>query len=407
MTTSIGSFFHKSGIRTKELNETAEKNNLDLVRFPEHFEVRWTQFSLQSVISVIKSWNALVIYFQKSKEVEAKGYLSFLTDKNNLYLLTFLADVLEIFSRFQKNLQRDTITLIDMIKYVKSTTQQLQALLQKPLIGGWVEALDGEMKISPKNNNCNSNCQDNADDSDNNIYELKGVILNVGNRRLKTHNKYVSVQRDTNAVQNEIIQSLDNFLKIRFDQDEENMIESFEKFSKFQATADLKTIHKFVASDLDLSTLNIEFEEIINIGLAEKMENFSIVEKIKNLIKLDNYQHVTKTLARIAAAKPHSADVERLISCNNILKDSHRCSLDVETENLYLYVYFNMPDLESWDPRPAVVKWIETKERRNKKTEKAQEQRWFKGIFQQNVTQEKKKENDGMTKKSVPKKKCF
>ena len=76
------------------------------------------------------------------------------------------------------------------------------------------------------------------------------------------------------------------------------------------------------------------------------MKNLSITEKIKRLILLDNYILITEVLARIAAAYPSSTDVERLISVNNILKSDHRTLLDVETENLYLYVYFNMPSLE-------------------------------------------------------------
>jgi len=38
-------------------------------------------------------------------------------------------------------------------------------------------------------------------------------------------------------------------------------------------------------------------------------------------------------MARILAAKPHSADVERCISANNLLKTSLRASLDISTEN--------------------------------------------------------------------------
>ena len=81
-----------------------------------------------------------------------------------------------------------------------------------------------------------------------------------------------------------------------------------------------------------------------------------------------------------------------------------RCSLDVETENLYLYVYFNMPVLSQWDPRPAIVKQIETKNRRNKTTDKAQDQSWFNGIFHKNETQNEKKENENIDKKEVLKK---
>jgi len=72
--------------------------------------------------------------------------------------------------------------------------------------------------------------------------------------------------------------------------------------------------------------------------------------------------------------KPHSADVERLISTSNILKSSDRQSLIVETENEYLFVHFNMPPLTLWDLRPATFLWINSSNRRLKETSKAREQ---------------------------------
>lgn len=80
---SIASYFHKSGIRTKELKKIAKEKNWNLVRFPEFFEVRWTEFSYQLVISILKSWKVLVNYFQNCTEADAKGYLKFLVDKDN------------------------------------------------------------------------------------------------------------------------------------------------------------------------------------------------------------------------------------------------------------------------------------------------------------------------------------
>jgi hypothetical protein len=84
-------------------------------------------------------------------------------------------------------------------------------------------------------------------------------------------------------------------------------------------------------------------------------------------------------------AKPHSADVERLISTSNILKSSDRQSLIVETENEYLFVHFNMPPLTLWDPRPATLLWINSSNRRLRETSKAREQGWFKGIIDQSL----------------------
>lgn len=53
---------------------------------------------------------------QDSKEKEAKGFLLFLTNLNNLHMLSFLADTLLVFSRYQQKLQSDFITILDLTK---------------------------------------------------------------------------------------------------------------------------------------------------------------------------------------------------------------------------------------------------------------------------------------------------
>lgn len=47
-------------------------------------------------------------------------------------------------------------------------------------------------------------------------------------------------------------------------------------------------------------------------------------------------------MARVLAAKPHSADAERLISDNNTLKTCLRNSLNIETKNLCLFIHVNV-----------------------------------------------------------------
>ena len=60
-----------------------------------------------------------------------------------------------------------------------------------------------------------------------------------------------------------------------------------------------------------------------------------------------------------------------------------RNRIDIKTQNLYLYVHFNMETLEEWDPRPSIIRWLNQKEHRKKTVEKAKTQRWFKGVFKE------------------------
>jgi len=71
--------------------------------------------------------------------------------------------------------------------------------------------------------------------------------------------------------------------------------------------------------------------------------------------------------------------MSRLISKNNLLKTSWRSSMVLQTENLYMFISENMPPLEKWEPRFAVLLWLNDKNRRERETT-AKQQAWFKGI---------------------------
>ena len=94
-----------------------------------------------------------------------------------------------------------------------------------------------------------------------------------------------------------------------------------------------------------------------------------------------NFSTVINVLARLLAAKPHSADVERLISASNNLKSSDRSSMNNETTNLYLYIRYNMPVLTEWDPKAAVMHWLNEKIRRKRDRKRAKHQPYFNGVF--------------------------
>lgn len=103
-----------------------------------------------------------------------------------------------------------------------------------------------------------------------------------------------------------------------------------------------------------------------------------------------SFKEVLIVLARIAAATPHSADVERSISANNLIKTPGRSCFNIASENKWLFIHFNLPPLSNWDPRKAVVEWLKQKERRELSStiaaseygeRKTTSQSFFKGIF--------------------------
>ena len=55
--------------------------------------------------------------------------------------MTFVADVLAVFKRYQKLIQDDGITILDVESRTRTVRAQIQSLLNKNLAGGWEEAL--------------------------------------------------------------------------------------------------------------------------------------------------------------------------------------------------------------------------------------------------------------------------
>jgi len=361
--TGLSTFFHTSALRSRELENIAKVNDCKLLRIPKFFQVRWTEFSFSLVNSVLVSWHALVLFFQTSKEKESKGFLKFLTNIDNLRLLCFLADTLLIFSRYQQKIQSDFITILDLTKETEFVVKRLRTLCTNNLLGGWVNSLESQLKEN----------------------KLKGIQLtgaDTPKKRRTQHHLFVTDSRNVTSVCNELVESLANFLLDRIDINDE-LVQVLKPFiSLGSLTQDqLKKVHKLIGRDLDLSNFVLEYEEIQEVSNIENLRKMSMASFVQHLSKSGSFNTILTIFSRVLAAKPHSADVERLISTSNILKSADRQNLLVESENEYLFVHFNMPPLSLWDPRDAVLSWTNETSRRVKETPKAREQSWFKGVF--------------------------
>jgi len=108
----------------------------------------------------------------------------------------------------------------------------------------------------------------------------------------------------------------------------------------------------------------------------------------------NSYPNVLCILSRILDAKPHSADVERCISANNLLKTSLRASLKLDTENSYLFIHHNLPPTATRDPRLAVLKWFNMTTHKEKTHEKAKYQPYFQHVFSEDHQQKSVSDDD-------------
>lgn len=394
---SISTYFHQSGLRTSELKTIAKDSALSLLSLPKMFEVRWSEFTFYLLNSMLTSWNALVLYFQRNvADKECNGFLKFLTKVDNIKLIAFLADILFIYMRFQKNLQADNLTLITMHSNVKSLLNSIARLQEgndNMLPGGWEDAFCKALQIRSAVVDCETTCDKNKNFDDSVVgdatvrYYLKDIELWVPPpSRRKEHHRFVSDRRELAAIKNEIMCSLQEYLQKRFEIDED-ILSILEPFVALNSSADISEIHSRIAPDTDLASLFLQYQELCEVHSLKLLSLPALVAHIATSSTQNNYCDILKVLARILAATPHSADVERCISANNLLKTSLRSTMNLTTENKYLYVHFNMPDLTDWIPRKAVLKWLKKKERRRNEVtsqlgkSKAVQQKYFKGVF--------------------------
>lgn len=196
---SISTYFHFSALRSAELKTIACDNELKLLNIPKIFDIRWSQFTFKLVRSVVVSWKALIIYFQKHQdEASCVGYLNYLTKLDNLKLFASLADVLFAYHRFQKKLQPDRPTLIEMRSHITNIVKALDSIEAAQLAGGFESRLAIKLKTGLNGEIC-----------------FKSVKLQLeGTSRTRQRNRAFVIVRKN------VLDTLRKFLAERFQIDE-------------------------------------------------------------------------------------------------------------------------------------------------------------------------------------------
>lgn len=99
----VASYFNRSAKKFKNLQEWAKRKNLKVRKLPPTFEIRWSEFSFDLLQALLVSWTAITTFLQeaasKDKDKTAQSLLHHLTKYETLLGLSFLHDLLFIFSR--------------------------------------------------------------------------------------------------------------------------------------------------------------------------------------------------------------------------------------------------------------------------------------------------------------------
>ena len=197
-----------------------------------------------------------------------------------------------MYKRLHQAFQDDDILIFDISRKKQSVLKRLEEMSHNPLTGGWEETFLSELDEGNK---------------------FKGFALTEKERR-GTYNRYVSDRRSFDAIRNDVIPPLIYFLDNRLDDDSLASAAALSpprQLSSSPTNEQLRACHKAICPDVPLVDFVSEYKEASEM---KHLQSLCTKPLLSCLAAEKHYPMLTIAIARLVAAKPHSADVERLIS---------------------------------------------------------------------------------------------
>lgn len=280
---SVSTHFHQSSLRTKELEKVAKELNIELMRFPAYFEVRWAEFVHRLLQVVIHNWPALIHYWKQQQETshdrESPGFLKIWTSVETLHLLHFLVDILSSLSRLQQGFQRDDVTIFEVTSQLDLFKKRIEDLQTSQILGGMEERFT-----------------ENREEESDGTIKFQQIPVFHKQKRGKQHHLYVSTDRDVFAIRNEVVLSLRDFVDVRFEVDEWSV---FRILNTFEGTdEEIRQLHSHIASDVDsLMAFSESFREC---GACSKVKAARTLRDKVHLIRhVSSWKPVAIALTRV------------------------------------------------------------------------------------------------------------
>lgn len=284
---SISTYFHQSGVKTKELKLIAEKENIKFIKLPKYYDVRWTEFTYSLLVGILKNWRVLVKYFifkchNDVKDSKVNGFYKILTDINILKLMCFLTDLGYLYTRFQKQIQSDDLLIFGIATRRDGFKKNIEQLRNSPLIGGWEYMLNKEIltEYEPKTNNT--------------VIKLKTIELydKLSLKRKKcTTNMYVTEDRSFSSVRNDSIEHVVTYLDQRLDVTKWNDLKPLACFSESITDEELKMCHNRICPDFELIDFVTSYKEACCISQIKDKRISKDLLKTLELQRLETINH--------------------------------------------------------------------------------------------------------------------
>lgn len=291
---SLSTYFHNSGDRTQKLRNVALNNNIPQpLRYPAYFPIRWTQFVFELFNATLRNWRVSMQYFLNENESGlSQRWLLY----DRIHLLTFMTDVLCLLKTFQKTFQRDDISILHVQKKKENLFERLQQCIDETLTDGWEQMFLS--KIETK---------------DDGVYFFGHNLLRNSNRTSRLARcTFTIVERK--LIINTLIQLMNT--RLDFDIELQRKLEPLGSMKTSVCYQELQSCYELIVPDLNENAFHTDYASAFNL-----LKDYDIEDPLQILQKLEllapgKFEVLKTALARVAAAKPHSADVERLISKN-------------------------------------------------------------------------------------------
>ena len=111
-------------------------NDLKVCRLPKRFEVRWAEFTLSLLNADMSCWRALLSFCESGTTKDdhhVKGVGKMFSNKTNVLLMCCRADWLFLLQDFEKRLQSDSLTLLDVKPETNRFIEKVRGLKPNPL----------------------------------------------------------------------------------------------------------------------------------------------------------------------------------------------------------------------------------------------------------------------------------
>lgn len=186
----------------------------------------------------------------------------------------------------------------------------------------------------------------------------------------KLHNTLVTTRRCRAAVRQEIITSAKNFLNIRMNDEQDEIVIHIRAFLDARTDTDMIACSRETVSGLFGTSAVLDFsDEVIGHFVAGNLPVPLVITdstgKLLYLLKIAAPDTVfSKLVQSYIVSSPHSCGPERVVSCHTALKTSKQSAYSRDALNSRLCIALNSAGTAHFDPRPAVARFLTTKERR-------------------------------------------